>query len=93
VENWEFDWDKAKRQSNLIKHQLDFVDALRIFIEPHALGVGRTVGGETRELATGMILDRCVSVVFTRCEQSVRIISVRSARRDEKRKYQTILSS
>lgn len=29
-----FDWDEAKREANLVKHGLDFVDALEVFGDP-----------------------------------------------------------
>ena len=83
-----YEWDNDKRQSNIRKHGLDFIDASMIVEGDHVLGRGRTVNGELREIATGRIDGRYATVVFTRRNSVIRVISLRSARHDEREKHQ-----
>jgi uncharacterized DUF497 family protein len=87
-----FEWDEAKRRSNLKKHGLDFMDAYRLFDGPHFVAEARTVGGESRWLATGMIDRQPATAVYTRRGASIRLISLRGARDAEKAGYQALLS-
>jgi len=48
-----FAWDEAKRQSNLAKHGIDFVDAQTIFLGARFDRFARMVGDEERRLAIG----------------------------------------
>ena len=41
-------WDEAKRQANLEKHGLDFVDAPMVLESHYRLDVGSVRGGERR---------------------------------------------
>ncbi|MDP3515130.1 MAG: BrnT family toxin [Sulfuritalea sp.] len=41
-------WDEAKRQANLDKHGLDFVDATMVLESPYRPDVGCVRGGEAR---------------------------------------------
>ena len=73
------------------KHDIDFFRAMAMFDGPHCLSPGKTVNGEVRQLATGWVHDRWITIVFTRRDDVIRIISARRARGDEKRRYQAIL--
>ena len=86
----EFEWDDAKRQSNMRKHRLDFIDAVVIFEAPHVITDARSVGDERRFMATGWMDDGFVTVVFTKRGTAIRIISVRSARNVEQRRYKAV---
>ena len=57
----EIEWDSNKRLSNIEKHGLDFADAIDVLDGPCLIGAAKTVGGEHRSLATGMLDDgnRC----------------------------------
>ncbi len=83
-----FEWDEAKRKSNIEKHGIDFTDAMRIFADPgcriHRSGVQTS---EVREVAVGRIGERYVAVVFVRRGDTVRIISARIARKKERQAY------
>jgi uncharacterized DUF497 family protein len=87
----EFEWDEAKREANLAKHGIDFLDAISIWrgdvIDPAYTGA---VDQETRILAIGAPQDTelLIWVVYTIREERRRIISVRRARRNERKTYQ-----
>ena len=86
----EFEWDEAKRLSNIEKHDLDFV-AIRDMFDGRPLvtkGVDRF--GECRLISTGLFQDRYCTVIWTRRGRTVRIISARRARDDERRAHRTL---
>ena len=39
-----FEWDEGKREANLVKHGVDFVDAVEVFADP--LRVERALAAE-----------------------------------------------
>jgi uncharacterized DUF497 family protein len=86
----EFEWDDAKRTANIAKHGLDFLRVGRLMAEQHVVVPGREVGGEARMLAIGLIEERFVTAVFVMRGGNVRVISLRSARHGERRKYQAV---
>ena len=51
----DFEWDEEKRLKNIEKHGIDFLDADILFGNPHLVAPGKTVDGEQRWLAIGMI--------------------------------------
>jgi uncharacterized DUF497 family protein len=84
----EFEWDEAKRQSNLRKHQFDFTRIARLLAGPHVFAAGNAHPFEVRWLVTGLLEARIVTAVVTLRGERIRIISLRSARSVEKRRYQ-----
>jgi len=88
----EFEWDDEKRHANIQKHSIDFLDADIFFGGPHLVGLARTVADEQRWLAIGTIQDVYVTTVFTRRGDTVRIISMRSARHGERKRHQQVFS-
>jgi uncharacterized DUF497 family protein len=81
-----FEWDKHKNDSNLVKHGIDFDDAIEIFYG--SVVVRRSDrNNEERWIAVGSSEDRLIAVVFTRRGDVLRIISARRARKNEKREY------
>ena len=82
----EFEWDETKRASNLSKHGIDFLRALRVF-ETQNVSWQSEGYGEPRWMASGLLDDTMVTVVFTQRGDSIRIISVRRARENERRRY------
>ncbi len=83
-------WDEAKRQSNLQKHGLDFVDADKVFNSPMVLFEDNRVAyGEQRMIALGLLKTLIVIVVVVHVEddETIRIISMRKANRDETNLY------
>src|SRR5438270_12114694 len=84
----EFEWDEAKRRANIVKHGIDFVDAVAMFDGPFIEAEDRRRDyGERRMLATGGLSGQLLRVVYARRGDRLRIISVRKARRNERRAY------
>ena len=77
-----FEWDDEKSQTNLVKHGISFDDASEVFYGPVVI-TGSSRNNEERWLAIGKSHDRIVSVIFTRRNDLIRIIS---AVRDEMKK-------
>lgn len=88
-----FEWDEQKRLANLQKHGIDFRDVILLTAHPMMVGKARTVTDEERWMATGRMGDILVTMIFTRREDAIRIISIRSARRGERKAYQALLGS
>jgi uncharacterized protein len=84
-----FDWDEAKNDENIRKHGLDFLDAWEIFTRPMLEYFDqRREYGEVRHVAIGILRKYIVTLVFTRREDdTIRVISLRRARKDERRKF------
>ena len=86
-----FEWDENKRQSNIEKHGLDFRDAPQLFDENYVEAKARAGSdGEERFLATGVVNENYVTVVYTERDGATRIISLRKARKNEQRRYQAV---
>lgn len=85
----EFEWDEAKRRSNLDKHGVDFAD-LDEFDWSQAVVIpsARCDYGEDRFVAIGEFRDRFHTVVVTWRRAKLRIISFRKARIQEVRRYE-----
>jgi uncharacterized protein len=85
----DFEWDAAKETTNLEKHGIDFVDAVKVFNDPHHLeeDSSRLEHGEQRYRAIGMVADLLFTVIFTDRQDRRRIISARRARRNERERY------
>ena len=83
-----FVWDEAQRPLNLRKHDIDFLDAEKIF-----RGVtftaedNRAAYGEQRFLTLGLLEDQVVSVAHTELGEEIRIISIRKATKHEAHFY------
>ena len=74
----DFEWDEAKRRSNIDKHGFDFRDAPDMFDGRPRLDVVSPRGGEERTLSVAVFNDRFTAVTWTwRGEDTIRIISVR----------------
>ena len=83
-----FEWDEVKNQANIAKHGIDFDYAKGIFDRyVHPQDDERIDYGEVRTIAYGMVDDNILTVIFTIRGDTLRIISARSARRDERRRY------
>jgi uncharacterized DUF497 family protein len=84
------EWDEAKRQSNLAKHDIDFLDARRRFDGRPVVTARSSYPDEERHLTTGNVDGRFVTVVWTRRNGAIRIISARRARDAEARAYRAL---
>jgi hypothetical protein len=81
-----FEWDEDKNRANLVKHGIDFEDASEVFYGPVIIR-GSNRNSEERWVAIGKSHDRIVSVIFTRRNDLIRIISARHPRPNEERAY------
>lgn len=81
-----YEWDEAKRIATLHKHNIDFADAVEIFEAIYIRLSGRS-DIEIREIAVGYLGGSYLAVVFTMRGETIRVITVRKARRDEREAY------
>ncbi len=83
-----FAFDAAKSAANKVKHGIDFVEAQALWQDPDRIeGPGRSTN-EPRFLIVGQIEETTWTATGTyRHEETIRIISVRRARDDEKARY------
>ncbi|MFM2430964.1 MAG: hypothetical protein RLZZ511_2177 [Cyanobacteriota bacterium] len=98
----EFEWDEAKRLSNLDKHGIDFLDVEEVFdgdivtVEddfPTGTLRERSGYGERRFVTFGLLQGRVVAVVYTDRGDAMRLISVRKATQYEQRTYYAQISN
>jgi uncharacterized DUF497 family protein len=83
-----FEWDEAKRQSNIRRHGFDFLDAEKIFAgETFSSLDDRFDYGEIRFLTIGIVNGRIVGVTHTQTDEVTRIISIRKALKNEQETY------
>jgi hypothetical protein len=87
-----FEWDERKNQTNILKHGFSFADAWAIFDAPMLLDIDeRTDYGEERWIGIGLLQARIVVVVYTETnDDTIRIISLRKALRNERDAYEQI---
>jgi uncharacterized DUF497 family protein len=77
-------WSETKRQSNLLDHGLDFLDASRVFEGlTYTFEDDRLIYGEERFVTLGLLDGMVVSIVHTETSRSIRIISFRKATKHE----------
>jgi len=83
-----FEWNEAKRQSNLRKHRLDFLDAETVFAGAIFTYVDdRFEYREDRCITLGLLRGTVVVIAHTERNEVVRIISMRKATKNEQRIY------
>ena len=85
----EYEWDECKRHANLAKHGIDFEDA-EDFEWDTALETldDRFDYGEGRWVALGYIRGRIYVLVHTQQGDTIRIVSLRKATRNERQFYE-----
>lgn len=86
-----FEWDPDKADSNLVKHDISFEEAMTVFYDPLARifpDEDHSVD-ELREIIIGHSAQRQLLVVnFKATKKRVRIISARKTTRRERRDYE-----
>ena len=85
-----FEWDEEKNKGNIHKRGFDFADAWEIFESPMQTALDlRKDYGEERWKGIGFLGNRIVVVVFTyRNLETIRIISLRKALKNERKKFE-----
>ncbi|MDP2448254.1 MAG: BrnT family toxin [Polaromonas sp.] len=84
-----FEFDALKSESNLAKHNIDFVEAQRLWNDPMLLEVPAKTEDEPRYLVIGVIDGKHWSAVITYRDANIRLISVRRARTEEVALYES----
>jgi len=84
-----FEFDPAKSESNRTKHGIDFVEAQRLWNDPMLLEIPAKTDDEPRYLMIGLIDEKHWSAVITYRGANVRLISVRRARTEEVKLYES----
>ncbi|MDA8084370.1 MAG: BrnT family toxin [Nitrospiraceae bacterium] len=85
-------WDEAKNKANIRKHGIDFADAWQLFEHPLVTWHDdRFDYDEDRYIGIGMMNDMMVVImVFVeRGTDTIRVISMRKAKKHERERYQT----
>jgi uncharacterized DUF497 family protein len=83
-----FDWDEAKRRSNIERHGIDFAGVPPIFDSRCLMREDKRVDyGETRLIVIGELRGEICFVVYTVRGTTCRLISARRANEREKKKY------
>ncbi len=82
-------WDEAKRQANLDKHGLDFLDAVMVLESPYRLDIESVRSSEQRTQSFAYVFDvlAVLTVVHVTREDAMRIISFRPASEEERSVY------
>lgn len=81
-----FEWDEEKRKTTLRKHGIDFLWLPEVFAQ-ETLILPSNQKGEERWLAIGMLGTKEIAVIFTKRGETIRIITARRARENERRAY------
>jgi len=85
-----FEWDEAKRRSNIRQHRIDFVDVDEVFAgETITFLDDRYDYDETRFLTFGLLGGEVVAIIHIETDEMIRVISVRKASKDEEETYFT----
>ncbi len=85
----EFSFDPRKSETNRKKHGIDFVAAQALWGDPQRVVIPAKTEDEERWLVIGKIGQRHWSAVMTYRRETIRIISVRSSRDEEKEIYES----
>ena len=83
-----FEYDPDKSAANKVKHGVDFAEARALWEDPRLLEAPARTDDEPRFLVVGRLRGRHWSAVCVRREGSIRIISVRRARKREIERYE-----
>ena len=77
----EFEWDENKHQVNIDKHGINFIDAAGMIDGGHIFIAQSPHEDEQRFIATGIIKECYITVIYTMRGEITRIISARAARK------------
>ncbi|MBD2566730.1 BrnT family toxin [Anabaena lutea] len=85
----EFEFDPNKSATNKTKHNIDFIEAQKLWTDPNRLEIPARTTDETRFLVIGKIADKHWSAVITYRSDKIRIISVCRSRTEEVNIYES----
>jgi uncharacterized DUF497 family protein len=86
-----FEWDFAKAEQNILKHEVSFDEAATVFLDPFSITLddeGHSLD-EPRSVTVGFsILGRLLVVSSTERRENIRIISARTANAAERKRHE-----
>ena len=82
-----FEYDKHKSDTNKQKHGIDFKEAQDLWLDDKGIEVKAKSDNEERFALIAKYLKKIWTAFFTYRKDNIRIISVRRARKKEKRIY------
>ena len=86
-----FEFDKNKSIINKSKHNIDFLEAQKLWNDPYSFEIPSPQSeGEERFLVLGQIHSKHYTAIITYREKYIRIISVRRSREKEISLYESI---
>jgi len=85
-----FEFDENKSISNRKKHGIDFIEAQNLWNDPERVIIPAKELNEIRLMIIGRIDKTIWTAIFTIRKETIRIISVRKARENEKEIYESI---
>ena len=87
----DFEWDENKNQKNVLKHKMDFADAVHIFIDENRIEKldARRNYNEDRWQTLGITEFGILVIIYTERNNgnTIRIISARKANKKERQYY------
>ena len=83
-----FEWDEKKSRAKKTKHGIDFKIATELWNDGDRIEIQTTFPIENRSILIGKIGDKLWAAIFTKRNDSIRMISVRRARRRETKLYE-----
>jgi uncharacterized protein len=85
-----FEWDSAKNIANIRKHNIDFNDAIEIFLHSVVSDIDTKENyGEERWISIGQMQNLIIVIVYVEyVNDIIQIISVRKATKCEKNYYE-----
>ncbi len=86
--NMKFEWDDDKNSSNKTKHGIDFETAKELWLDENRLEIRVPYPIEDRWIVIGKLQRKIWTAIYTIRSESVRIISVRRARKKEEELYE-----
>ena len=85
--NIQFEWDDKKSSSNKIKHGIAFDAAKDLWNDSNRIEIETSYQIEERTILIGKVKNKLWTAIFTQREDTIRIISVRRARKRETKLY------
>jgi uncharacterized DUF497 family protein len=85
-----FEFDERKSSANKSKHGILFFEAQGIWDDPERVEIPARTNEESRIMIIGRIGQSICAGIYTIRNNSIRLISVRKARKDEKEIYESL---
>ncbi len=82
-----FEFDNNKSNSNKIKHGINFEEAQYMWLDVRRVKISSKYTEEPRFLLIAKVKESIWTAIYTYRENTIRIISVRKARKNEKEIY------